>query len=81
MVGKRKAQNELSENPHTKKARARMAAMNEVETQIEKAKKADAAAVSYGLRKLRKSKEYLQASKEEQEKLSTDLSDTILHKR
>jgi hypothetical protein len=62
---KRKPAEELSKNPHTKKARDRMANMNPIEAEIERAKNADRQAVTRALKALRTTSAYKNASREE----------------
>jgi hypothetical protein len=64
---KRKAPEELSSNPHTVKARKRVEGMMEAERTVDKAKKADAAAVCYSLKRLKKTEQWKAATKEEEQ--------------
>ncbi|KAH8805239.1 hypothetical protein F5884DRAFT_754811 [Xylogone sp. PMI_703] len=81
MVGKRKAEDELSTNPHTVKARTRIATLEGAEREIEMAKRADTAAITYALRKLRDSQEYTNADNTTKDHLKQLTTDRIIHKR
>jgi hypothetical protein len=78
---KRKASNELSTNPNTKKVRDREAKMTEIELQIEKAKKADIAAVGYALKKLKGTVEWENLDPAEQAKMKIASGEKVIHKR
>jgi hypothetical protein len=67
--GKRKAEDELSQNPHTSRGRARVAAMTDVEKTIERAKNADRQAISRATTKMKSSATYQNASSEEQKNM------------
>lgn len=78
---KRKAPDELSTNKHTVKARNREAAMSEVELKVEKAKKADAAAIGYSLKSLKASAEWQSASKDDQARMKQANTDRVIQRR
>ncbi|TEY54960.1 hypothetical protein BOTCAL_0234g00150 [Botryotinia calthae] len=78
---KRKASSELSNNPHTTKARNRLNNRNEFEVQIEKAKARDQAAITYQLNKIRRSNEWIQASGLERAKIKERAKNEVTHKR
>jgi len=78
---KRKAPEELSTNKHTVKARNREAAMSEVELKVEKAKKADAAAIGYTLKCLKASAEWQSTSEDARTRMKQAASDRIIQKR
>jgi hypothetical protein len=81
MAPKRKATEELSTNPHTVKARNRQVGMTESELKIDKAKKADTAAVTYAVSKLKLSAAWQSANLQEQSQLKQDCIDRVVHKR
>jgi hypothetical protein len=68
---KRKAAANLSQNPHTVKARKRSEAISQdpIRAKIEKAKAADQSAITVAKRKIVKSAEYINASPEEQQEM------------
>lgn len=66
---KRKAENELSQNPFTKRSRERISNLSDIDAQIERAKNADRAAINRRIRKLKQSPEYQNASVEEKKRL------------
>ena len=78
---KRKASNELSTNPHTTKARNRTAKMEGYELDIEQAKKADQAAITYHLRKVKLSAEWQAASEEDRIAMKNASQEATIHKR
>jgi hypothetical protein len=78
---KRKASTELSTNPHTVKAQAREAKMEGVELQLKKAKKADQAAITYALKNLRNTKEWMDADEAKQAEMKQASQDQVIHKR
>jgi len=81
MVGKRKAEDELSNNPHTVKARTRAAGLGEVEKSIDMAKRADTAAITYAFKKLRKQSNYINAGDNGKRRLKQDMTDEIVRRR
>jgi hypothetical protein len=81
MGPKRKAVDELSTNPNTKRVRARRDAMDANEAVVDKAKRADTAAVTYSFGKLKKTPEYLAASEAEQKQLREDDRARVIAKR
>jgi hypothetical protein len=78
---KRKAPEELSTNMHTVKVRKRLAAMDEVEAQIELAKHNDLSAISYAMKKMKQSDEYKKASNEKKANMEETLKDEVTYKR
>lgn len=80
---KRKAESELSTNPNTIKARKRNEKLghNQTTAQINKAKAADQAAVTYQKSKLVKSQIYQQASPETQHDLVKQSEASVRLKR
>ena len=68
---KRKAPEELSQNPNTVKSRARHQAISQDadRLKIEKAKNADRSAVTYAKRQLVRSAAYMNASQEQQQQM------------
>lgn len=79
---KRKAPEELSKNPNTIKSRKRLEGMDEIEYQVEQAKRNDTSAVTYQInKKLRVSKEYKMATKQEQLEMEAKVKDEVHHKR
>ncbi|KAF7960186.1 hypothetical protein EAE96_001784 [Botrytis aclada] len=81
MPPKRKASAELSNNPHTTKARNRLNNRNEFEIQIEKAKASDQAAITYRLKTIRRSSEWIQASELERAVIKERVKNEVIHKR
>ena len=69
--GKRKAPADLSQNPHTVKARKRNEAISQdpIRAKIEKAKAADQSAITVTKRKIVKSAEYINVLLEEQQEI------------
>jgi hypothetical protein len=67
MVGKRKADDEKSDNKFTKRVQTRRDGMTETDLKVDNAKRADAAAISYALRTLRKTEAFKSLTKEAQE--------------
>jgi predicted MarR family transcription regulator len=78
---KRKAEHELSTNPHTVKARKREKSMQGIELAIEKAKRADQAAITYALKKLKKTDKWESASEAERAEMKKASAATVTHKR
>jgi hypothetical protein len=81
MAGKRKAPETLSTNPHTVKARNRQVGMTATDLQLDKAKKADSAAVTYALGKLRASAEWQSANESTQDQLKRNCISQVVQKR
>lgn len=81
MPPKRKAISELSDNPHTAKSRNRLNNRNQFEIQIEKAKASDQAAITYRLRKVRRSQEWIQANEDERTGIKERVKHEVIHKR
>ncbi|KAM3067040.1 hypothetical protein ACMFMG_011819 [Clarireedia jacksonii] len=83
MVGKRKAQDSLSQNPHTVKARKRAEALENdpIRGQIEKAKARDQSAVTYAKSQLKKTQEYIDASEDAQHQMLVDCDAEVRHRR
>lgn len=67
MVGKRKADEEKSNNLFTKRVQTRRDGMTETDLKVDNAKRADAAAISYAVRTLRKTEAFKSLTKEAQE--------------
>ncbi|ODH29336.1 hypothetical protein ACO22_03763 [Paracoccidioides brasiliensis] len=78
---KRKAEEEMSINPHTKRAMKRREKMNEEEATIERAKNADRAAVNYHIRRLKNTNAFREANTEDQKKMIEDKRTEIMNKR
>ncbi|OJD09769.1 hypothetical protein AJ78_08937 [Emergomyces pasteurianus Ep9510] len=78
---KRKAEDELSTNPYTKKARDRLAQMTPAEAAVERAKAAKTAAINYALRKLRKTNEYGLADAKTQKEMEQMKRNEVIQKR
>lgn len=78
---KRKAEDELSTNPHTVKARKRKEGMTDDELAVEKAKNADQGAITYALQKLKKKPEWINASEEERIEMKKKSTEDTIHKR
>ena len=79
--GKRKAEEELSTNAHTVKARARVQAMDAVALVIAKAKAADQGAKTYAKKRLRASDKYAAASEAEKTELEAQCIEEVIRKR
>jgi hypothetical protein len=67
MVGKRKANDEKSDNKFTKRVQTRRDSMTETDLKVDNAKRADAVAISYALRTLQKTEAFKSLTKEAQE--------------
>jgi len=80
---KRKATEDLSQNPHTLKARKRIEALakDPVRGQVEKAKAADQSAITVAKRKVVHSAEYLSASPAKQEEMVQNSAAAVKLKR
>ena len=78
---KRKAAAELSQNPHTKRARSRLDTYTVEEREVELAKKADIAAISYRLRKYKASDGYLGATEAERARRIAEIRVETTHQR
>jgi hypothetical protein len=80
---KRKAEHELSTNPHTVKARKRLEALqnDKISLQIEKAKAADQGAITYAKKKLVQSAQYQAAEKNKQDEMIKQSATEVLMKR
>ena len=81
MAPKRKPVTELSDNPHTKRVRARRDAMDNNQAKVDKAKRADAGAITYSFNKLKKTQAYLAASEAEQRVLRQTDKARVITKR
>lgn len=81
MVGKRKAEEKLSTNPYTVKARACITIFQKHEKNIELAKRADAIAIIYMLGKLRKSNKYITVNNIQKEVLKQAITDRVIYKK
>ena len=81
MGGKRKAVEDLSDNPNTARVRKRLAAMDDTKLSLEKAKRADSAAVTYAMKKLRQTTEYQGANEETKKVMEEKKKEEIIHKR
>lgn len=81
MPPKRKASSELSDNPHTVKARTRLEGRNPFEILIEKAKASDQSSITYHLSKLKETTKWTDATKAEQDIMRRELKDDITHRR
>lgn len=78
---KRKAPEDLSANPHTKKARDRLEAMTPVERQVENAKTADRTAVTRAKLALKSRQAYQDATPDVQAKMLEDVAETTMTNR
>jgi hypothetical protein len=80
---KRKAPEDLSQNPNTVKARKRNEDLSKdpVRSQIEKAKAADQSAITVAKRKVKSSAEYLSASPARQQEMLQDSATSTKLKR
>jgi hypothetical protein len=80
---KRKAESDLSQNPHTIRARKRkeLLAQDSINDKIEKAKAADQGAITYARKKLRVTAEYMAASTEKQMELLSSTAEAVKLKR
>jgi hypothetical protein len=80
---KRKAEHELSTNPHTVKARKRIEALqnDKINLQIEKAKAADQGAITYAKKKLVQSAQYQAADKNKQDEMIRESAAEVSLKR
>jgi hypothetical protein len=80
---KRKAQEDLSQNPHTIKARKRNEALSKdpIRGKIEKAKAADQSAITVAKRKVVSSAEYISASPEKQKEMVKNSAEMVKLKR
>lgn len=80
---KRKAEHELSTNPHTVKARKRNEAIQKdpITLQIEKAKAADQGAITYAKKKLVNTEEFQNASVDEQATMIKSSAAEVIVKR
>ncbi len=80
---KRKASKELSTNPNTVKARKRMIdiSLDPVRVQIEKAKSADQAAITYAKKKLRKQNAYMSATSDVKEQMLNACAEQVINRR
>ena len=66
---KRKDVSELSANPNTKRARARIESMNDAEKELERAKKAESQAIRRGLLKVQSSEAFQKATLQQQSEM------------
>lgn len=80
MSGKRKQAGDYSTNPHTKKARDRVANMTAQQKEVHKARDRLTKAIGRKLKELRSSPEYISANAAVQEKLEKDCRDAINQK-
>lgn len=78
---KRKAEEELSTNPHSVKGRKRVARLTDIEKEIENAKKADRENYRYHLKQLQATAEYKNASDDQKKTLENALVDQLKQKR
>ena len=78
---KRKPSAELSQHPHSVKRRQRETAMIAIETQIEKAKKADRTAIRYRKRRLVKEPMYIDAGVDEKARMEDSIREDVCQKR
>jgi hypothetical protein len=81
MAGKRKAEDLKSTNPSTQRVEKRRKQMTDHERQIDNAKRADSGAITYGVKKLRQKKEWIEASSAKQEHMIRDCKNAVIHKR
>jgi hypothetical protein len=81
MVAKRKALEDLLDNANTIRVRKRLAAMDDTELSLEKAKRADSAAVTYAMKKLRQTTEYKAANEETKKSMEKMKKEEVIHKR
>ena len=82
-TGKRKPAAELSKNPHSIKCQKCIDEIraNEIRSKIERAKNADRSARGYALEKLKKTKEYQDASEEVKKGMEEETRSNIMRKR
>jgi hypothetical protein len=78
---KRKAAEELSQNPHTVKARNRNEKLEGIQLELENHKKADTAAITYAFSKLKNTKEYKEANKDKKAMMKEECKRKTTHKR
>ena len=78
---KRKAEEELSTNPHTVKGRKRNERLTDIEKEIENAKKADRENYRYHLKQLQETVEYNNAPDDQKKTLENTLVDQLKQKR
>jgi hypothetical protein len=78
---KRKAEEELSQNPNTKKARSRTATFTPLEKELELRKNADRTAINRSIRGLKVTIEYETASEVDKKRMIEVKKDEIIVKR
>lgn len=81
MVGKRKADDSKSTNLNTQRVEKRRREMTRFEIQVDNAKRADAGAVTYGVKRLKQSAEWIAANDETKAQMVQDCKDTVIFKR
>lgn len=81
MPPKRKAQNQLSQNPHTAKARDRLVGKSDDEVRIEKAKASDQAAITYRMNQIRETNEWIQGDDATKARIKEAIKDEVTHRR
>jgi hypothetical protein len=74
-MGKRKASEELSENPHTKKERLRQQNLTDIQKAYEKAKKADQTFEKRKLDKLKSTPQFQSSSVDQRNQLVQNCKD------
>jgi hypothetical protein len=80
-IGERKKTEEYSTNPHTLKARKRKLEQDDLSRQVDRARVADATAVSRARNNMKRSTEYQNATHDEKILLDNTIKATILEKR
>jgi len=78
---KRKASDELSNNPHTEKCRKRVEKMTEIEKKLERYKNNDRQARTVALRKLRDTSAYQKASADEKNIMEEQKKNEVMQTR
>ncbi len=78
---KRKAEEELSTNPHTEKCRKRVEKMTEIEKKLERYKNNDRQARTVVLKKLRATPTYQQADESEKRTMEDQAKNDVMQQR
>ncbi|KZF18794.1 hypothetical protein L228DRAFT_197434, partial [Xylona heveae TC161] len=78
---KRKAEEDLSQSVYAKRHRDRVRTMTTMEREIEKAKNNDRHARNRAIRKLKTTKEYIEANEEKRAELEKVTTSNVMHRR